>query len=217
MYSALIVSAKIVLVSLLIAFILSLVFAWRVSYSYGKKEKFLEWILMMPMFFPPSAIGYIALIILGKNGIIGEFFYQYFDLRIIFTWGAGVITTIIVILPIIYKSIKNGFLSIPKEIREASIIDGTTLVERLKFIEIPLVKRYIYSGVILGIARGFGEFGAVIMVTGNIPNKTQTIPMALYSTVESGDYSGANSIMVLIVIVSILSICLYNYFQEKEE
>ncbi|MBP9509832.1 MAG: ABC transporter permease subunit [Fusobacteriaceae bacterium] len=216
MENALLISLKVVVTALFLALFLSLILAWRVSNTHGKLEKILEWVTMLPIFFPPSAVGYGVLILFGKNGTIGRFLYKFFEMRLIFTWYAGVITTFIVIFPIIYKSIKSGFFSIDKSLKEASIELGATKFQRLIYVELPLIKRYIYTGVILAFGRGFGEFGAMVMVSGNIPEKTQTIPMALYSAVETGDYSEANAIMAVIILISMTSILIYNRVLKNE-
>lgn len=212
----LLISMKVVFSALLLALVLSLLLAWHVSNKHGKVEKIVEWVTMLPIFFPPSAVGYAILVIFGKQGVIGKLLFEFFQSRIIFTWGAGVITTFIVMFPIIYKSIKTGFFSIDKSLIEASKELGATRIQRLFYVELPIIKNYIYTGIILAFGRGFGEFGAMIMVSGNIPKKTQTIPMALYSAVETGEYSDANMLMLIIVGVSLLSIIIYNYFLNRE-
>ena len=216
MENALLISLKVVVTALFLALLLSLIMSCRVSNTHGKLEKILEWLTMLPIFFPPSAVGYGVLILFGKNGTVGRFLYEFFEMRLIFTWYAGVITTFIVIFPIIYKSIKSGFFSIDKSLIEASKELGATKFQRLIYVELPLIKRYIYTGVILAFGRGFGEFGAMIMVSGNIPEKTQTIPMALYSAVETGNYSEANSVMAVIILISMTSILIYNKVIKNE-
>ncbi|MGL6063470.1 MAG: molybdate ABC transporter permease subunit [Fusobacteriaceae bacterium] len=216
MIGALLISFKVVTVSLVISFIIGLLLAWRVSYKFGKLEKTLEWIGLIPMFFPPSAIGYFALLFLGRNSFIGKILYEQFNYRFVFTWEAGVIVISIVIFPIMYKSFKNGFAQIPTELKEVASELGLSKIQRLKYVDLPMIKKNIFSGLILGFGRGFGEFGATIMVMGNIPGKTQTIPMALYSSVESGDYSEANKIFIVIILISGVVVTLYNYLLKKE-
>lgn len=215
MSSAFIISLKIVTTAVILATFFCLGLAWKTSNRKNKLKTIIEWLVMMPIFFPPSAIGYIVLMTFGKNGPIGRVAYEFFNTRIIFTWYAGVITTFIIIVPILYKSIKNGFNSIDKELKEASKELGATKMKNFIYVELPLIKNYIYSGLILAFGRGFGEFGAVMMVSGNIPKKTQTIPMALYSAVESGDYIESDKIMITIISVSLICIVLYNYLIKK--
>lgn len=215
MSSAFIISLKIVTTAVILATFFCLGLSWKTSNEKNKLKTIIEWLVMMPIFFPPSAIGYIVLMIFGKNGPIGRIVYEFFNARIIFTWYAGVITTFIIIVPILYKSIKNGFNSIDKELKEASKELGATKMKNFIYVELPLIKNYIYSGIILAFGRGFGEFGAVMMVSGNIPEKTQTIPMALYSAVESGDYIESNKIMIVIISVSLICIVFYNYLIKK--
>ena len=151
--------------------------------------------IMLPLFMPPSLIGYILLMIIGKRSFIGSFLYEYFDFTFIFTWYGAVIAAVITSLPIMYGSAKGALLSIDDTYKEVAL---------------PLASKGILSGMVLSYARCFGEFGATMMIAGNIPGKTQNIPMAIYYAVERGDSSNANFFAVVVIIISTTLIFIYN-------
>ena len=162
------------------------------------------------MFIPPSAIGYIILISLGKNSFIGEILYKYFNIRIIFTIQACIIVSVIVTLPLMYQSIKNAIYSIDKDLINAGKLDGASYFKIFTKIVLPLSKNGIYSGILLSFARSLGEFGATILVAGNIPGKTQTLPMAMYNAIESNQNKTTIVILLVILSISIFLIIIYH-------
>ncbi|MGL5904070.1 MAG: molybdate ABC transporter permease subunit, partial [Cetobacterium sp.] len=128
----------------------------------------------------------------------------------------AIIAGIIVSLPIIYQSIKIGFDSIEKSYIETAQCLGVSELNMIKYIYLPMSYKKIFSGIILGAGRAFGEFGATILIAGNIPGKTQTLPLALYSAIESGDYNFANNILFIILFISSLFLIFYIISTKKE-
>ncbi|MDU1854489.1 MAG: ABC transporter permease subunit, partial [Clostridium baratii] len=159
---------------------------------------------------PPSAVGYLVLIALGRRGFLGSMLYENFNISIIFTWFAAVIVGVIVSLPVMYQSIKTSILSIDEDIKNAAREMGASEFQVFRKISLPLCKKGILTGLILSIARVFGEFGATILVAGNIPGETQTVPMAMYYAIENNDVLASKTILIIIVIISIVLTCLYN-------
>ena len=162
------------------------------------------------MFIPPSAIGYIILIAIGKNSFIGKILDNYFNIRIIFTIQACIIASVIVTLPLMYQSIKNAIYSIDKDLINAGKLDGASDFKIFTKIVLPLSKNGIYGGLLLAFARSVGEFGATILVAGNIPGKTQTLPMAMYNAIEANQSKIAMIILLVILSISIFLIIIYN-------
>lgn len=218
-WSALGVSLKISIIATFFAMIAGVFSAWRLSKignknkSGNKIKKVIENMLMAPIFFPPSAIGYLILIVLGRRGVVGKFFYDNFGFQFIFTWYSAVIAGFIIVFPIIVQSMKNGFSAIDKSCLEAAEEMGATKFQTLLYIELPLVKRNMITSSLLGIGRSMGEFGATILVLGNISGKNQTLPMMLYNAVEQGESAKANIVLLLIFAISLLIMFLHNLFQ----
>lgn len=204
---------KVSLIVVLLVIIFTLFISVTMTVLMGLKKKnwtnLVELILILPMFIPPSAIGYLILIVLGRNGIIGKFLYQSFDISIIFTLTAAVIAGVVVTIPIMYQSIQSAIRSIDREVIEAARVFGANELTIWLKIILPLSTNGILNGMLLSFARAFGEFGATILVAGNIPGKTQTLPMALYYAIENNNDGQAMSILLVIFIVAIFLLSLY--------
>ena len=205
-----IISLKTSIVSTIIVSILGILLANLLLRSEGKLKNFFESAIMLPLFMPPSLIGYILLMIIGKRSFIGSFLYEYFDFTFIFTWYGAVIAAVITSLPIMYGSAKGALLSIDDTYKEVAADLGATKFQTFYKVTLPLASKGILSGMVLSYARCFGEFGATMMIAGNIPGKTQNIPMAIYYAVERGDSSNANFFAVVVIIISTTLIFIYN-------
>lgn len=205
-----ITSIKVSVISVLITFFIAIIFIYFNSYKKNKQKNIMDILILLPMFIPPSAIGYIILITLGKNSFIGFILEKYFNIRIIFTIQACIISSVIVTLPLMYQSIKTAIFTIDKDIINAGKLDGASDFEIFTKIVLPLCKKGIYSGILLSFARSLGEFGATILVAGNIPGKTQTLPMAMYNAIEANQTENTIIILFVILSISIFLIIIYH-------
>lgn len=202
-----------------LSLIFNLLFSIILYFSFNNKnnlKKIIEFIVTLPIFLPPSVIGYMLIIFLGKNSFIGKIFYTLFSFRFIFSFEGAAIAAIIVSLPIIYQGVKVGFDTIDKAYIETAQCLGISKLNMIKYVYLPLSYRKVFSSVILGIGRAFGEFGATILIAGNIPGRTQTLPLALYSAIESGNYSSANEVLIILLFFSGLFLILYILLTKKE-
>lgn len=215
MWSPIFISLKISITATTIVLILGIIFAFiSVNKDFIGKNIF-ETLLTMPLVIPPSITGYVLLVVLGKHGFIGKLIYEITGKRIIFTWGAAVIAAVIVSLPLMYQSIKATLLSVKKGYIEGTQMLGATKKQRFLYVILPLSLRGIIAGIVLSFCRAMGEFGATLMVAGNMPGKTQTIPLAVYFAVEAGDWKKANILLGVVVISSFLGIYLIDKFNKK--
>lgn len=205
-----ITSIKVSVISVLITFLIAIIFIYFNSYKKNKQKNIMDILILLPIFIPPSAIGYIILITLGKNSFIGFILEKYFNIRIIFTIQACIISSVIVTLPLMYQSIKTATFTIDKDIINAGKLDGASDFEIFTKIVLPLCKKGIYSGILLSFARSLGEFGATILVAGNIPGKTQTLPMAMYNAIEANQRENTIIILFVILSISIFLIIIYH-------
>ena len=210
-FEAMIISLKVVIISVTITCILSLISVFIVQESKSKLVKIFDLIMILPLFIPPSATGYLILIVLGRRGFIGKVLGERFGVSVIFTLTAAVIASIVVTIPIMYQSIKSAVLDVDDEIKNAAKICGADKYTIFIKIILPLSSRGILNGIILSFARSFGEFGATILVAGNIPGKTQTLPMALYYAMESNNDIEAKKILLIILVVALVLMNLYSY------
>lgn len=183
------------------------VFGTLIAYVLARKRFFgrtmLDAFTTLPMILPPTVTGYYLIIFLGKNGIIGNYIYKLIGWTIMFTWQAAVIAATVVAIPIMIKSAKAAIESVDKEYEKAAFTLGKSEVETFFLVTLPLAKKGLIAGLILSFARALGEFGATIMIAGNIPGKTSTIPLAIYSAVQSGEDQLATTLVIILTFVSI--------------
>ena len=211
-----IISIKVSLLAVLITFFIAISFVYFNNYKKNRKKNIIDILILLPMFIPPSAIGYIILISLGKNSFIGIILEKYFNIRIIFTIQACIISSVIVTLPLMYQSIKTAIYSIDEDIISAGKLDGASDFNIFIKIILPLCKKGIYSGILLSFARSIGEFGATILVAGNIPGKTQTLPMAMYNSIEANQSETTIIILFVILSISIFLIIIYHILNKDK-
>lgn len=176
----------------------------------------LETVMLLPLVLPPTVIGFLLIIIFGKNSIFGEFVQWLFDQPIMFTWWAAVIASTVVAFPLMYQSAKTGFESVDEDIENAARIDGANEWQIFFYVSIPLALKAIVSGGILSFTRALGEFGATLMFAGNIPGKTQTMPLAIYMAIDSGKMSLAWSWVICMIVISFIMLLIVHLLKTKK-
>ncbi|GAA0104775.1 molybdate ABC transporter permease subunit [Paraclostridium sordellii] len=216
--SPLIISIKTALTSTVITFIIGILIAYKMTCYKGKYQSFIDTVLTLPLILPPTVVGFFLLIIIGKNGPIGRLL-ENLDINLIFTWTATVISATVVSFPIMYRTSRGAFEQIDEDMISAARTLGLSDKKIFLSIIIPLAYPGIISATVLSFARALGEFGATLMIAGNIPGKTQTMPIAIFFAVESGDMNQA-MLWVLIIIgiassIIVLSNLILNSKQRK--
>lgn len=196
--SPLIISIKTALTSTIITFVFGILIAYKMTCYKGKYQSFIDTVLTLPLILPPTVVGFFLLIIIGKNGPIG-ILLENLDINLIFTWSATVISAAVVSFPIMYRTSRGAFEQIDEDLISAARTLGLSNKKIFLRIIIPLAYPGIISAIVLSFARALGEFGATLMIAGNIPGKTQTMPIAIFFAVESGDMNQA-MLWVLIII-----------------
>jgi molybdate transport system permease protein len=156
-----------------------------------------ETVVMLPLVLPPSVVGYVLLRFLGRGGPI----QNTFAINLLFTWQAAAIASAVVALPLMVQAAKVGIAGVDPTIEEAARVDGAERWRVLATMTIPLARRGIFVGLALGTARALGEFGATLAVAGSMPGRTQTLPLAVYDAMQRSDYTLANQIAVVMVVI----------------
>lgn len=210
-------SLKIAFISTFITLILGLILAYVFTKHEFLFKDGLEVILTLPMTLPPTIMGYILLLLFSRKGPIGKILYNAFDINVIFTWVAGCIAAVVVSLPLMYQSIKSSFLSTDPVYENVARTLGKSEFEIFTKVTIPLALPGIVSGIVLSFSRAIGEFGATLMVAGNIPGKTETIPLAIFYAVESNNRQKANLLMAIVIGFSFINIYLLNKWIKKRK
>ena len=156
----------------------------------------------LPLVLPPVVTGFLLLILIGKNGPVGRFLEEYFHTQIIFTPYAAMLAGTVVAFPLMYQSTKASFQSINTSLEDAARTLGAGEWRVFWTVTVPLAWTGIVAGMVMSFARALGEFGATIMVAGNIPGKTQTIPLAIYFASEDNNLTLAGIYVLIIILVT---------------
>ena len=202
------------------ATLLSLPFGFAIAYimTYKKVRGMvvLDVLVNLPLTLLPVVVGYLLLLLLGQNGLIGKWVLQPLGIRLIFSWKAAVIATSVVGFPLMVRSIRTGMEAIDKQLIQASRTLGAGWLDTIITVIIPLSVRGVLAGSILMFARGLGEFGATIIVAGNIPGVTQTIPLAIYEYVSSpsGDVM-AMSLCLVSITISVIVLVFHEWLGRR--
>ena len=184
-YLAILLSLKVAVVATLLSLPVGFAVAYLMTFKRFRGRFALDVLVNLPLTLPPVVIGYLLLLLLGQNGWIGKWMLQPLGIKVIFTWKAAVIATAVVGFPLMVRSIRTGMETINEGLVQASRTLGAGWFDSILTVILPLSFRGLIAGSILMFARGLGEFGATIIVAGNIPGVTQTIPLAIYDYVSS--------------------------------
>jgi molybdate transport system permease protein len=198
-------SLRVALISVIIVTVVGLPLArFMEKYRFWGRD-IIEAIVTLPLVLPPSVVGYGLLILIGKNGPVGRILDGY-GYTLVFTWLAVVMAATVVSFPLMYRSARGAFASVDKSFEKAARTLGAGEIRIFFTITLPLAWPGIMSGLVLSFARALGEFGATLMVAGNIPGQTQTVPTAIYYAVESGDTATAGTLVGIITVFCFLLI-----------
>lgn len=212
-FSPLWISIKTSLVATIITFFLGIITSYLVSNFKGKSKGLIDGLFTLPLILPPTVVGFFLLLICGKNGPVGKIL-DLFNTSIIFSWSATILAAVVVSFPMMYRTTRSAFEQIDTNILSAARTLGLSEFKIFHKIAIPLSMPGIIGGLILSFARAMGEFGATLMIAGNIPGKTQTMPLAIFFAAEGGDMEKAMLWVSIIVLVSLTLIIILNYWSE---
>ena len=173
-------------------------------------RELLDAVITLPLVLPPTVTGYYLIVLLGRRGLIGSYLYELTGWSVVFTWWAAVIAAAVMALPLMVKSARAAIESVDLQYELASYTLGKGEAETFFRITLPLARRGICAGIVLSFARALGEFGATLMLAGNIPGKTQTMPLAIYETVVAGENKQAQILALILTALSLTAIYVTN-------
>ncbi|GIN90568.1 molybdate ABC transporter permease subunit [Siminovitchia terrae] len=214
-YSPLLLSFKTAAIATVIVFITGVVLARIIGRNsfYGKSA--VEAIILLPLVLPPTVVGFGLLYIFGKNGFIGKLLLDWFDFQIVFTWYGVLIAAVVVSFPLMYQSAAAAFQQYDQNVENAAYTMGASKWKVFWTISFPLAWPGLLAGTVLSFARALGEFGATLMIAGYIPNVTDTIPLAIYFAVESGNMDLAKFWVIIIVALGFSAILWLNWWSKR--
>ena len=213
-WSPLAVSLKTSIVATVLALPPGLFAARLVSGLRGRARSLFDVAFTLPMLLPPTVLGFILLSLLGRNGPIGGPLAAL-GIRIVFTWGGAVIAGAVVAFPLIYRTVRGALEQIDPDLARAGRTLGLGEWTIFWKVHLPVALPGTLAGLVLAYARALGEFGATVMLAGNIPGKTQTLPVAIYFAVEGDDYRRAVAWVCAIVAISLAMTVALNAFGGK--
>jgi molybdate transport system permease protein len=179
--------------------VLGVAVAFGLSRWRSSARELVDSLLTLPLVMPPTVLGYYLLVLLGRRGVIGAWLDK-FDIQLVFTWQGAVIASAVVAFPLVLKSARTAFETVDPQFERAARTLGISEAAVFFRVTLPLAARGILAGALLAFARALGEFGATLMIAGNLPGRTQTLSVAVYAAVQAGDDSTAN---ILVIVTSV--------------
>lgn len=204
---ALLLSLKISGVAVLVSLPLGILCAWLLARCQFHGKAILDGIVHLPLVLPPVVIGYLLLTLMGRQGIIGRVLYDWFGLTFSFSWRGAVIAVAVVSFPLMVRSIRLALEGVDLKLEQAARTLGASPLKVFFSITLPLTLPGILTGTILAFARALGEFGATITFVSNIPGETQTIPLAMFSFIETpGAETEAARLCIIAIVIALASL-----------
>lgn len=208
------VSCKTVLATTIITFFIGIAAArWMARYN-GKLKALIDGIFILPLVLPPTVVGFGLLLLFGKNGPLGEFL-SWFNTTIVFSWPATVISAVVMTFPLMYMSARAGFEQVDINVENAARTLGASEWRVFWTVTMPMSWSSVVAATILTFARALGEFGATLMLAGNIPGKTATIPVAIYFDIQAGHNDQALILVGIVLVISFASLAALAYWKRK--
>ena len=204
--SALWLTLKVACWATLIALLLGVACGFALARARWPGRRWLAAALTLPMVLPPTVLGYYLIVLLGRNSPLGGWLLSTWGITLMFTWQGAVVAATAVAFPFVFISARAAFEGVDTRLEQAARVLGAGEFKVFVQVSLPLAVRGIAAGTTLAFARGMGEFGATLMIAGNIPGKTQTLSLAVHDAVQSGNDALANALVVLISVVCMLAL-----------
>ncbi len=197
-------SLRVAALSTLIAMCLGLWLAWVMANRDFRGKEILDAAVTLPLVLPPTVLGYYLLVLLGRASPVGHLYEYVFGQPLVFSWQAAVVAALIHSMPLLVKSARAAFESVDRSYERAARTLGASELRLFWRVTLPLTRRSILAAGALAFARALGDFGVTLMVAGNIPGRTQTVSIAIYDAVESGNGALARTLVIAISAVALI-------------
>jgi len=208
------ISLKTVVVATAITFFLGIAAArWMARYS-GKFKNLIDGLFILPLVLPPTVVGLGLLLTFGKHGPIGKFL-SLFGTTVVFSWPATVISAAVMSFPLMYMTSRGAFEQVDSHVEDAARTLGASEWRVFWSVTLPLAWPGVAAATVLSLARCLGEFGATLMLAGNIPGKTATIPLAIYFSIQAGDMNQALVLVGIVLVIAFAALAGIAYWKGK--
>lgn len=209
-WDPLLLSLRVAGLATLFSFVCGTLAAWMLARRKGALPFFVDALCTLPLVLPPTVLGYYLILFVGRRGLMGPCLAEW-GINLMFSWQGAVVAATVVIFPLIYKSSRAALESVDSTLENAARTLGASEIKVLLAVSLPLAWRSIFAGSMLAFARGMGEFGATLMIAGNIPGKTQTLALAIYDAFQAGNDAQATALVLLtsLLCMSMLMVAEY--------
>ena len=195
---------------------LGILVAWVLSRKSFPGRVLIDGIVHLPLIVPPVVVGYILLLAFGRRGFIGSWLWETFEISISFSWKGAALAAGIMAFPLMVRSIRLGLDAVDPKLEQAAKTLGASSFGVFFSVTMPLILQSILTGAILAFARCLGEFGATITFVSNIPGETRTLPLALYTAVQSpGGEIAALRLVVISVVIALVALLISEFLSRK--
>ena len=200
--SALALSIRVALVATLLNAVVGIPLAYVLARRRFRGRGLVDLLVTLPLVLPPTVTGYYLIVLLGRRGWLGGPIYELTGWTVTFTWYAAVVAATIMALPLLVRTARAAIESVDRDLERAAFTLGRSEWRTALEVTLPLARNGILAGLVLAFARALGEFGATLMLAGNIPGRTTTVPLAIYTAVQTGESGDA---LVLVAALTALS------------
>ena len=200
--SALALSLRVAVLATVVNALVGVPLAYLLARRRFAGRALVDLLVTLPLVLPPTVTGYYLIVLLGRRGWLGAPLYAATGWTIAFTWYAAVVAATVMALPLLVRTARAAIESVDRDLEKAAYTLGRSEWRTALEVTLPLARNGILAGLVLAFARALGEFGATLMLAGNIPGKTATVPLAIYTAVQTGEQS---TVLVLVAILTALS------------
>ena len=194
-------SLRVASLATLFSFVAATLMAWLLARKRGPLPALLDALCTLPLVLPPTVLGYYLILLVGRRGVFGHWLADM-GINLIFSWQGAVVAATVVVFPLIYKSARAALEQVDPHLEHAARTLGSSEWRVFVSVSLPLAWRGIFAGLMLAFARGMGEFGATLMIAGNIPGKTQTLALAIYDAFQAG-----NDVQAVWLVIITSAVC----------
>lgn len=209
-------SLKIASVAVAVVFLIALPLARVTARRHFPGKDIFEAVLVLPLVLPPSVVGFFLLYLLGRTGPLGYFLESNFDIQVVFTWVGAVTAAAVVAFPLMYRPLKSSIEEVDERLEQAARVLGAGEFKIFWTVTLPLAWPGLVAGVVMAFTRALGEFGATLIVAGNIPGRTQTMPLAIYQAIETGEMEQVLGLVLFLTLFSFIVVLFSNRWTRKK-
>jgi molybdate transport system permease protein len=205
------ITMQVATLATLLCIVVGIPIAWALARYRFRGHALVEALVTLPLILPPTVVGYYMLRTFGRGSPVGRFLEDEIGIRIVFTWYGASIAAAVLSAPLLIRTAQAAFERVDPELERVASTLGRTRLGVFFAITLPLAIRGVAAGIALAFARSAGEFGATIMVAGNIPGETRTLPVSVYDAVQAGDVARANATALFLIALTIASLLFFSW------